>query len=174
MSSVTVFENYRKSRIQHCERRELRLHFEWTKVNKKLAKYHFWKPEACGQTVFPDKSIHYNKKDRKCQSWKIELRHYERFSSTVCINIISLKTILSLGGTAHLLSLNFQMWFYTSLRSENYFQSCFSLQHYISCQQLSRCFKTQWLWGCFKVHWQKCWMPNWHHSTQYTVHQCTV
>ena len=28
-----VFENYRKSRIQHCERSELRLHFEWTKVN---------------------------------------------------------------------------------------------------------------------------------------------
>ena len=26
-------ENYRKSLIQHCERSELRLHFEWTKVN---------------------------------------------------------------------------------------------------------------------------------------------
>ena len=24
-----------KSRVQYCERRELRLHFEWTKVNKK-------------------------------------------------------------------------------------------------------------------------------------------
>ena len=30
---ITVFENYRKSLIQHCERSELRLHFEWTKVN---------------------------------------------------------------------------------------------------------------------------------------------
>ena len=29
----TVFENHRKSIIQHCERSELRLHFEWTKVN---------------------------------------------------------------------------------------------------------------------------------------------
>ena len=29
----TVFENHRKSFIQHCERSELRLHFEWTKVN---------------------------------------------------------------------------------------------------------------------------------------------
>ena len=29
----TVFENYRKSLIQHCERSELRLHFEWTKDN---------------------------------------------------------------------------------------------------------------------------------------------
>ena len=31
----TVFENHRKSLIQHCERRELRLHFEWIKVNQK-------------------------------------------------------------------------------------------------------------------------------------------
>ena len=29
----TVFENHRKSLIQHCERSELCLHFEWTKVN---------------------------------------------------------------------------------------------------------------------------------------------
>ena len=28
-----VFENHRKSLIQHCERSELRLHFEWTKVD---------------------------------------------------------------------------------------------------------------------------------------------
>ena len=26
----TVFENHRKSLIQHCERSELSLHFEWT------------------------------------------------------------------------------------------------------------------------------------------------
>ena len=32
-SSFTVFENHRKSLIQHCERSELRLQFEWTKVN---------------------------------------------------------------------------------------------------------------------------------------------
>ena len=30
---ITVFENHRKSLIQQCERSELRLHFEWTKVN---------------------------------------------------------------------------------------------------------------------------------------------
>ena len=29
----TVFENRRKSRNQHCERSELRLHFEWTKID---------------------------------------------------------------------------------------------------------------------------------------------
>ena len=29
----TVFKNHRKSLIQHCERSELHLHFEWTKVD---------------------------------------------------------------------------------------------------------------------------------------------
>ena len=29
----TVFKNHRKSLIQHCERSELHLHLEWTKVN---------------------------------------------------------------------------------------------------------------------------------------------
>ena len=29
----TVFENHRKSITLHCEQSELRLHFEWTKVN---------------------------------------------------------------------------------------------------------------------------------------------
>ena len=37
----TVLENYRKSLIQHCERSELHLQFEWTKVNQKLV--HFGK-----------------------------------------------------------------------------------------------------------------------------------
>ena len=30
---LTLFENHRKSLIQHCEQSELRLHFEWTKVH---------------------------------------------------------------------------------------------------------------------------------------------
>ena len=30
---LTVFENHRKSLIQHCERSELRLHFEWKKID---------------------------------------------------------------------------------------------------------------------------------------------
>ena len=34
----TVFENHRKGLIQHCERSELRLHFERTKVNLKMPK----------------------------------------------------------------------------------------------------------------------------------------
>ena len=40
----TVFENHRKSLIQHCERSELRLHFEWTKSLLKSTKYdQFWR-----------------------------------------------------------------------------------------------------------------------------------
>ena len=37
---ILLRNHHRKSLIQHCERSELRLHFEWTKV-------------ACGQTVLP-------------------------------------------------------------------------------------------------------------------------
>ena len=33
---ITVFENHRKSLIQHCERSELLLHFEWTKIGAYL------------------------------------------------------------------------------------------------------------------------------------------
>ena len=55
-----MFENNRKSLIQHWERSELRLHFELTKVNLKSQKWSiwasFWKPVACGQTVLPDMS----------------------------------------------------------------------------------------------------------------------
>ena len=35
---LTVFENYRKSLIQHCERSELRLHFESPKSSLKCQK----------------------------------------------------------------------------------------------------------------------------------------
>ena len=53
-----MFENQRKSRIQHCERRELRLHFEWKKFHQKCQKWRFYgKPKASGQKVVPDKSI---------------------------------------------------------------------------------------------------------------------
>ena len=59
--NTTVFENHRKSLIPHFEQSKLCLHFEWTKVNQRCPKRSilasFWKPEACGQTVLPDKSI---------------------------------------------------------------------------------------------------------------------
>ena len=57
----TVFENHRKSLIQHCERSNLRLHFEGTKVNQKSQKWSisgsFWKPKACSQTELPDRPV---------------------------------------------------------------------------------------------------------------------
>ena len=37
--SSTVIENHRKSLLQHCERSELRLHFEWTKIYKKMMNF---------------------------------------------------------------------------------------------------------------------------------------
>ena len=37
--STTLFENHRKSLIQHCERSELRLRFEWTKAYLKCQKW---------------------------------------------------------------------------------------------------------------------------------------
>ena len=58
---TTVFENHIKSLIQHCERSELRLHFECTKVDQKCQKWSiltsFRKPETCGQTELPDRSL---------------------------------------------------------------------------------------------------------------------
>lgn len=41
--SDTVFENYRKSLIRQCERSELRLHFEWTKVDEICPKSPLWR-----------------------------------------------------------------------------------------------------------------------------------
>ena len=39
----TVFENNRKNPIQHCERSELRLHFEWPKVHQNAKNGTFWR-----------------------------------------------------------------------------------------------------------------------------------
>ena len=54
----TVFENHRKKSHQHCERSEVRLHYEWAKVNKKMPKLinlaNFRKTEAGGQKLLPD------------------------------------------------------------------------------------------------------------------------
>ena len=55
-SIYTVFENCLKSRIQHCVC--ILNGQKWTKVNQmrqNLGEY--WKLEACGQTVLPDKSL---------------------------------------------------------------------------------------------------------------------
>ena len=77
----TVFENHRKSLIQHCES-------EWTKVLLKCQKWSilasFWKSETCGQTVLPDTSILKGQKnDGKCQNSKTQMRHIGWFSNSV-------------------------------------------------------------------------------------------
>ena len=77
-----MFENHRKSLIQHCERSELRLHFEWTKVNQKCQKGSiwaiFWKPEAFGQTVLPDRSVLIGQKlVENAKIKKNQMRHFE-------------------------------------------------------------------------------------------------
>ena len=64
----TVFENHRKSLIQHCERSDLRLH--WSILAS------FWKPTACGQTVLPDRSILISQKlveNAKIQKFKCDI-----------------------------------------------------------------------------------------------------
>ena len=75
----TVFENQGKSLIQHCERSELRLDFERTKIKKKCEKWSilvsFCKPEACGQTVLPDMSVLIGQK--MVGNAKIQMRHLE-------------------------------------------------------------------------------------------------
>ena len=64
----TVFENQRKSLIQHCERSEL----SSLKMPKMVNLANFGKPESCSQTVLPDKSILIvAKKSLKCRKWSI-------------------------------------------------------------------------------------------------------
>ena len=47
-----------KSLIQHCERSELRLPFEWTKVNEKCQLWRLFENlKACGQAVLQDRSL---------------------------------------------------------------------------------------------------------------------
>ena len=65
-----MFENYWKSRIQHCERSELWYTFGQKFIkNAKIGPKH----EFFGQTVLPDRT----KLSRKCQKWKIQMRHFE-------------------------------------------------------------------------------------------------
>ena len=51
-----MFENHRKCLIQNCERSEL-VDKSSLKIPKMLNLAIFWKREACGQTVLPDRSV---------------------------------------------------------------------------------------------------------------------
>ena len=73
VEKLTVFENHRKSRIQLCERSELRLHFEWTKINEKCQKLSIWatiKNLKCSQIVLPDRSLLIGQKRWKMSKFK--------------------------------------------------------------------------------------------------------
>ena len=49
---------FKKNIIQNCERSELRLPFEWTKVNEKCQLWRLFENlKACGQTVLQDRSL---------------------------------------------------------------------------------------------------------------------
>ena len=69
-----------KSLIQHCERSELCLYFEWTKVNQKYQKWSilasFGKTKACGQKVLPDRSVFVGQKlvgNAKIEKFKCDI-----------------------------------------------------------------------------------------------------
>ena len=70
-----MFENHGKCIIQHCERSDLRLHFECTKAklsSQKLSNLaSLWKLGSCGQTVIPDTSILKGQKLVKKVKWVI-------------------------------------------------------------------------------------------------------
>ena len=64
----------KKSRIQHCERSELRLHFEWTKVHEKS--------QACGQIVLPDGSLLIGQQLKENAEFeKTKMRHFVDFQT---------------------------------------------------------------------------------------------
>ena len=80
----TVFENHRKSLIQHCNRSELHLHFEWTKKCQKGSNLvSFWKPTPYDQTELPDRSVLIG---GKCENSKIQMRQFGWFSNNVLLN----------------------------------------------------------------------------------------
>ena len=81
-----MFENHTKSLIQHCERSELCLHFGWTKVDKKCQKWSIWrvlKPEACNQTMLPDRSF---LKGQKLVENANFLMIFKHCVTTICYN----------------------------------------------------------------------------------------
>ena len=69
----TVFENHRKSRIQYCERSELRLHFEWTKVHTKCQKSSISAWNLRSNIVSRQVTFKRTKLVGKYQKWKIQM-----------------------------------------------------------------------------------------------------
>ena len=67
---------------------ELRLRFEWTKVNSKCQKWSilasFWEPEACAQTVLPDRSVLIGQKLVKMPKFKCDILDNFQTLCTCC------------------------------------------------------------------------------------------
>ena len=79
-----MVENHRKSLIQHCERSEVRLNiFNGQKFIKNAKNGQFRKPEACGQTVLPDRSLLIGKK-------LVENAKIEKFKCDIVIDLQTL------------------------------------------------------------------------------------
>ena len=78
MGFTTVFENYKKRRIQHftCEASYVYI-LSGQKFIRNVKNGPFWRPETCGQTVLPDRSLLGPKIGRKYQNPKIQMRHFE-------------------------------------------------------------------------------------------------
>mgnify|MGYP006903775049 CR=1 FL=1 len=74
-----MFENHRKSLIQHCEQSELRLHLSGQKLIKNAINGPFWRVfenlKLAGQLVLPDRSVLIGQK--LVENAKIEMRHFE-------------------------------------------------------------------------------------------------
>ena len=92
----TVFEHCPKSRIQYFERREPRLHFEW----KWSILASFWKPEACGQTVLPERPpLLIGQK--LVENAKLQMRHILRWQSSGSSTKFSSRMMICLLGIWH-------------------------------------------------------------------------
>ena len=84
-----MFENHRKSLIQHCERSELRLHNKWTKViqNAKTGQFDeilkTWSLRLDSVT----RQVNFNrtKIGGKCQHSKIQMRQFQKYSNYVLV-----------------------------------------------------------------------------------------
>ena len=70
----TVFENHRKSLIQHCERSELSLHCQTQSIWRVFGK-------TFGQKVLPDRLILIGQK--LIENTNIQMRHFEGFLNHV-------------------------------------------------------------------------------------------
>ena len=74
-----VFENHRKSLIQHCERSERRLHLSGQKLTRNAKNSQFWR--VCENLKLAVKQCyqtgHKTKIGRKCRNSKIQMRHFE-------------------------------------------------------------------------------------------------